>query len=108
MLAESSLERVLEAATEVKPEVIVIDSIQVMQSSTVDSAPGGVSQVRECAGILTCFAKTSGVVLIMVGHVTKDSSIAGPMTLSHMVDAQIMLSSTDDARYRLSRSLRSA
>lgn len=103
MLAESSLERVLEAAAEVKPDVIVIDSIQVMQSSTVDSAPGGVSQVRECAGILTCFAKTSGVVLIMVGHVTKDSSIAGPMTLSHMVDAQIMLSSTDDARFRLMR-----
>lgn len=103
MLADSSVERVLEAAESEKPSIIVIDSIQVMQSATVEAAPGGVSQVRECAGILTCFAKTSGVVLVMVGHVTKDSSLAGPMTLSHMVDAQIMLSSTEDARYRLMR-----
>jgi DNA repair protein RadA/Sms len=103
MLAESSVERVLDAAESEKPDIVVIDSIQVMQSATVDAAAGGVSQVRECAGILTCFAKTSGVVLIMVGHVTKDSAIAGPMTLSHMVDTQIMLSSTEDARYRLMR-----
>jgi DNA repair protein RadA/Sms len=103
MLAESSVERVLEAAQQVRPEVVVIDSIQVMQVAGVDAAPGGVSQVRESAATLTAFAKTSGVVLIMVGHVTKDQSLAGPMTLSHMVDTQVMLSSTEDARYRLMR-----
>ncbi|GFO67514.1 DNA repair protein RadA [Geomonas limicola] len=103
MLAESSVERVLEAAQAERPEVVVIDSIQVMQSAGLDAAPGGVSQVRESAATLTCFAKTSGVVLIMVGHVTKDQALAGPMTLSHMVDTQIMLSSTEDARYRLMR-----
>jgi len=103
MLAESSVERVLEAAAAERPEVVVIDSIQVMQAAGVEAAPGGVSQVRESAAALTCYAKTSGVVLIMVGHVTKDSSLAGPMTLSHMVDTQIMLSSTEDARYRLMR-----
>jgi DNA repair protein RadA/Sms len=103
MLAESSVERVLEAAAAERPEVIVIDSIQVMQVAGVDAAPGGVSQVRESAGTLTCYAKTSGVVLILVGHVTKDQSLAGPMTLSHMVDTQIMLSSSEDARYRLMR-----
>jgi DNA repair protein RadA/Sms len=103
MLAESSVERVLEAAAAERPEVIVIDSIQVMQATGVDAAPGGVSQVRESAATLTCYAKTSGVVLVMVGHVTKDQSLAGPMTLSHMVDTQIMLSSSEDARYRLMR-----
>ncbi len=103
MLAESSVEEVLEAAKSERPEVVVIDSIQVMQSAALEAAPGGVSQVRECAAALTCYAKTSGVVLIMVGHVTKDQSLAGPMTLSHMVDTQVMLSSTEDSRYRLMR-----
>jgi len=103
MLAESSVERVLEAAGVELPEVIVIDSIQVMHVAGVDAAPGGVSQVRESAATLTSFAKRSGVVLILVGHVTKDQSLAGPMTLSHMVDTQVMLSSTEDARYRLMR-----
>ncbi|GFO53496.1 DNA repair protein RadA [Geomonas sp. Red276] len=103
MLAESSVERVLEAASAENPQVVVIDSIQVMQVAGVEAAPGGVSQVRESAATLTCYAKTSGVVLIMVGHVTKDQALAGPMTLSHMVDTQIMLSSTEDARYRLMR-----
>lgn len=103
MLAETSVERVLEAAASESPQVVVIDSIQVMQASGVDAAPGGVSQVRESAATFTNYAKTSGVVLIMVGHVTKDQSLAGPMTLSHMVDTQIMLSSTEDARYRLMR-----
>jgi len=103
MLAESSVERVLEAAGAERPEVIVIDSIQVMHVAGVEAAPGGVSQVRESAATLTCYAKTYGVVLILVGHVTKDQSLAGPMTLSHMVDTQVMLSSTEDARYRLMR-----
>jgi len=103
MLAESSVERVLEAAAIERPEVIVIDSIQVMHVDGVDAAPGGVSQVRESAATLTCFAKTTGTVLILVGHVTKDQALAGPMTLSHMVDTQVMLSSTEDARYRMMR-----
>jgi DNA repair protein RadA/Sms len=103
MLAETQVERVLDAAASEGPQVVVIDSIQVMQAAGVDAAPGGVSQVRESAATFTNYAKTSGVVLIMVGHVTKDQSLAGPMTLSHMVDTQIMLSSTEDARYRLMR-----
>lgn len=103
MLAESSVERILEAAAAERPEVMVIDSIQVMHVASLEAAPGGVSQVRESAATLTCYAKTSGTVLILVGHVTKDQSLAGPMTLSHMVDTQVMLSSTEDARYRLMR-----
>ena len=103
MLAETSVERICELADREQPELMVIDSIQVMYCDGVDSAPGGVAQVRECAALLTHYAKRTQVVLLMVGHVTKDQSIAGPMTLSHIVDTQIMLASTDDARYRIMR-----
>jgi len=103
MLAETSVEKVREIAEREKPEVIVIDSIQVMYVEDADSAPGGVTQVRESAACLTRYVKNNGIVLLMIGHVTKDQSLAGPMTLSHIVDTQIMLSSTDDSRYRLMR-----
>ena len=103
MLTETSVDQVCEIADQVKPEVIVIDSIQVMYVEGVDSAPGGVTQVRESAGCLTRYVKNRGIVLVMIGHVTKDQSLAGPMTLSHIVDTQIMLTSTEDSRYRLMR-----
>lgn len=103
MLAETSVELVCETVAAEKPAVLVIDSIQVMYVDGVDSAPGGVSQVRESAAHLARYAKNHNIVLLMVGHVTKDQSLAGPMTLSHIVDTQIMLSSTEDSRYRLMR-----
>ncbi len=103
MLAETSVEQVCEIADREKPEVIVIDSIQVMYVEGADSAPGGVTQVRESAACLTRYVKNHGIVLLMIGHVTKDQSLAGPMTLSHIVDTQIMLSSSEDSRYRLMR-----
>ncbi|MGV6859083.1 MAG: DNA repair protein RadA [bacterium] len=104
MLAETSVETICSVAEEVSPRILVIDSIQVMHTEASESAPGSVSQVRECAAYLTQFAKHSGVSIFMVGHVTKDQSLAGPMTLSHIVDAQVLLSSTDDARFRILRS----
>lgn len=103
MLAETSVQQICEILDEEKPEVVIIDSIQVMYTSDTDSAPGSVSQVRESASFLTQYAKRSGVSFFMVGHVTKDQSLAGPMTLSHIVDAQVVLSSTDDARFRVLR-----
>jgi DNA repair protein RadA/Sms len=103
MLGETSVEQVCEIAKTEMPQIIVIDSIQVMYVENVDSAPGGVAQVRESAALLTRYAKNNNVVVLMVGHVTKDQSLAGPMTLSHIVDTQIMLTSTEDARYRLMR-----
>jgi DNA repair protein RadA/Sms len=84
--------------------VLIIDSIQVMHTVGSDSAPGSVSQVRESASYLTQYAKKNNVSIFMVGHVTKDQSLAGPMTLSHIVDAQVILAATDDARYRVLRS----
>ena len=103
MLAETSAENVVAVAEQEKPGIIVIDSIQVMYMNGVDSVPGGVAQVKESAAFLTRFAKRSGTVLLIVGHVTKDNSLAGPMTLSHIIDTQIMLGNTDDSRFRMMR-----
>jgi DNA repair protein RadA/Sms len=103
MLGETSVERILAVCASENPEILVIDSIQVMCCDSLDAVPGGVAQVRECAAVLTQFAKRNGMVVLIVGHVTKDQTVAGPMTLSHIVDTQIMLASTDDSRYRILR-----
>ncbi|MEO1880096.1 MAG: DNA repair protein RadA [Methylococcales bacterium] len=103
MLAETSVQRICDCLALEKPALVIIDSIQVMYSIDSDSAPGSVSQVRESASYLTQYAKRNNVSVFMVGHVTKDQSLAGPMTLSHIVDVQVVLSSTDDSRYRIMR-----
>jgi len=103
MLAETSVEEICRVVDEEKPQIVVIDSIQVVHTISSQSAPGSVSQVRESAAKLTHYAKETGTAILMVGHVTKDQSLAGPMTLSHIVDAQVILSSTDDTRYRILR-----
>lgn len=103
MLAETSVARICEVLNDVAPRILVIDSIQVMYTPDCDSAAGSVSQVRESASYLTQYAKQHDVSILMIGHVTKDHSLAGPMTLSHIVDTQVMLSSTDDARFRVLR-----
>lgn len=103
LLAETSVSQICQAVEEERPQVVIIDSIQVMYTPDCESAPGSVSQVRESASILTQFAKRTGTAFLMVGHVTKDQSLAGPMTLSHIVDAQVVLSTTDDARFRVLR-----
>ncbi|MCK5354110.1 MAG: DNA repair protein RadA, partial [Methyloprofundus sp.] len=103
MLTETSVQRICEVLDEIKPRILVIDSIQVMHTQTSESTPGSVSQVKESASYLTQYAKQNNVSVFMVGHVTKDQSLAGPMTLSHIVDTQLILASTDDARYRVLR-----
>lgn len=103
MLAETSISSICNTLDEVKPQILVIDSIQVMQTPMSESAPGSVSQVKECASYLTQYAKKNAVSIFMVGHVTKDQSLAGPMTLSHIVDTQLILATTDDVRFRVLR-----
>jgi DNA repair protein RadA/Sms len=103
MLAETDVQSILIAAQQVAPKLLVVDSIQVMHMSDVASAPGSVTQVRECAAVLTRFAKQTGTVLLLVGHVTKDGSLAGPKVLEHMVDCSIMIEGSDDSRYRTLR-----
>ena len=104
MLAETSVQSICNCVDVEKPDLLIIDSIQVMHTADSDTAPGSVSQVRESASYLTQYAKRNNVSIFMVGHVTKDQSLAGPMTLSHIVDTQIVLSTTDDARFRVMRS----
>lgn len=103
MLAETSVQQICEVLDQEQPQVVIIDSIQVMYTPDCESAPGSVSQVRESASLLTQYAKRNDIAIFMVGHVTKDQSLAGPMTLSHIVDAQVVLSSTDDSRFRVLR-----
>lgn len=104
MLSETSVEQVCHLAQTEKPAVIVIDSIQVMHVAEVQSAPGSVSQVREAAAQLTRFAKQQGIVVLMVGHVTKEGALAGPKVLEHCIDCSIMLDGDSDNRYRMLRS----
>ena len=103
MLAETSVEAIVQHAEQHKPSVLVIDSIQVVHRSEIQSAPGSVSQVRESAAYLTRYAKQSNTILILVGHVTKDGSLAGPKVLEHMIDCSVMLESSDDSRFRMLR-----
>ncbi len=103
MLSATDVDMVITGAERVKPRLLVVDSIQVMHHSDVQSAPGSVSQVRESAALLTRYAKQSSTVLILVGHVTKDGSLAGPKVLEHMIDCSIMLEGSHDSRFRTLR-----
>ncbi|BEU02034.1 DNA repair protein RadA [Agarivorans sp. OAG1] len=103
LLAETSVEQIGQVALEVKPKMMVIDSIQVMHMADIQSAPGGVSQVRESAAWLTRFAKQHNIAMFMVGHVTKDGSLAGPKVLEHCIDCSIMLEGDADGRFRTLR-----
>lgn len=104
MLSETSVEAVCQTAGELKPKVMVIDSIQVMHMADIQSAPGSVAQVRESAADLTRFAKQTGTVLFLVGHVTKDGTLAGPKVLEHMIDCSLQLEGSSDSRFRTLRS----
>lgn len=106
ILSQTNVETVTDTAKALMPKILVIDSIQVMHAPDVESAPGSVSQVRESAAWLTRFAKQTGTVLILVGHVTKDGSLAGPKVLEHMIDASVMLESSGDSRFRTLRAIK--
>ncbi len=104
VMAQTNVESIIATWEEIKPRLIVIDSIQVMYLSEVDSAPGGVSQVRESASVLIQQAKKTNTILLLVGHVTKEGNLAGPRVLEHMIDCFVMLDGEQDARYRTLRS----
>ena len=106
VLAEIQLEKVLAALLAQAPDVAVIDSIQTVYSEALQSAPGSVAQVRECAAQLTRFAKTSGTSLMFVGHVTKEGAIAGPRVLEHMVDSVLYFEGDTHSSFRLVRAIK--
>ena len=106
LLSEISLERIVSTVGAEKPSVLVIDSIQTLYTEQLQSAPGSVAQVRECAAQLTRLAKQSGLTLIMIGHVTKDGTLAGPRVLEHMVDTVLYFEGESHSSYRLIRAFK--
>jgi DNA repair protein RadA/Sms len=106
MLAEIQLERILAMMAETRPEIVVIDSIQTMYSDALQSAPGSVGQVRECAAQLTRQAKRLGLATVLVGHVTKDGAIAGPRVLEHIVDTVLYFEGDTHSNFRLVRAIK--
>lgn len=106
ILAENSLEAILTHASALTPRVMVVDSIQTVWTSSLESAPGSVSQVRESAGKLMLLAKGSGIPVFIVGHVTKDGSIAGPRVLEHMVDTVLYFEGDGSHPFRILRAVK--
>ncbi|MDF7675924.1 DNA repair protein RadA [Neisseriaceae bacterium ESL0693] len=106
LLAEIRIEAISSALIQHKPRVVVIDSIQTMYSENITSAPGSVSQVRECAAQLTRLAKQHGISMLLVGHVTKDGAIAGPRVLEHMVDTVLYFEGDTHSSYRMIRAIK--
>jgi DNA repair protein RadA/Sms len=106
LLAETQLERILAALDSGKPRVAVIDSIQTLWSETLQSAPGSVAQVRECAAQLTRHAKRAGTALFMIGHVTKEGAIAGPRVLEHIVDTVLYFEGDPHSSFRMVRAVK--
>lgn len=103
---ETKIEDIFSFAQELNPALLVIDSIQTMFTESVSSAPGSVGQVRECAAILIYFAKSTGIPLIIVGHITKDGTLAGPRVLEHMVDTVLYFDGESHANHRLIRAIK--
>lgn len=106
VLCETVLEKIFEHVREVAPQLVVIDSIQTIATDAVESSPGSVSQVRECAAALLRFAKTSGIPVILIGHINKEGSLAGPKILEHIVDTVIQFEGAQHDVYRMLRSMK--
>ena len=106
LLAEINLEKILSTLQTEKPQVAVIDSIQTLWSDQLSSAPGSVAQVRECAAQLTRLAKTAGITVILVGHVTKEGALAGPRVLEHIVDTVLYFEGDTHSSFRLVRAFK--
>ncbi|MCE2502918.1 MAG: DNA repair protein RadA [Chlorobi bacterium] len=103
LLAETNLELITDAIGTVRPEVVVVDSIQTIYHPRIESAPGSVSQVRECTAMLMRLAKDRGIAIFVVGHVTKEGAIAGPKVLEHMVDTVLQFEGERTHLYRILR-----
>lgn len=106
ILCETSLEAIFDEIKECKPQMVVIDSIQTIATDDVDSSPGSIAQVRECAAALLRFAKTSGVPVMLIGHINKEGTIAGPKILEHIVDTVVQFEGDQHYTYRILRSIK--
>lgn len=106
ILCETNLDEILKHVKKVSPQLLVIDSIQTIFSEALESSPGSVSQVRECASTLLKFAKQSGTPVLLIGHITKEGSLAGPKVLEHMVDAVLQFEGDQHYLYRILRGVK--
>ncbi len=106
ILSETNVQNIFKQAEEVQPTLLVIDSIQTLYSSQIESSPGSISQVRECTAQLLRYAKTSNVPVFLIGHITKEGSLAGPKVLEHMVDAVLQFEGDRNHVYRLLRTIK--
>lgn len=100
---ETNIEKILETIKKFLPEIIIIDSIQTVNSENLSSLPGTISQIRQCTMLLQEYAKTAGIPVILIGHINKDGEIAGPMSLEHIVDAVLQFEGDNNHYYRLLR-----
>lgn len=103
IMAETSLERILDSATELQPEVVVVDSIQTIGTETIEASIGSLSQVRECAARILQYAKEKNIPFIIVGHINKEGSLAGPKVLEHIVDTVLQFEGDQHYVYRILR-----
>ncbi len=106
VLCETSLEQIFEQIAEVQPDLVVVDSIQTISTETVDSSPGSLSQIRECAAALLKYAKTGGVSILLIGHITKEGTLAGPKVLEHIVDTVLQFEGDQHYMYRILRGIK--
>ncbi|MBY0487566.1 MAG: DNA repair protein RadA [Flavobacteriaceae bacterium] len=106
ILTETKTQNIFRQIQEIEPEIVIIDSIQTLHTDYIESSPGSISQIRECTAELIKFAKESNVPVILIGHITKDGSIAGPKILEHMVDTVLQFEGDRNHVYRILRSLK--
>ncbi|MCF6766130.1 DNA repair protein RadA [Thiotrichales bacterium 19S3-7] len=106
LMAETNIESIIHVFEEHKPDVMIIDSIQTMATEMLQSAPGGVAQVRESTAILTRLAKEKNCAIFLIGHVTKTGEVAGPRVLEHIVDVVVLIEGQNDGRYRVMRAVK--
>jgi len=106
ILSETNTNKILKHAQNLRPSLVIIDSIQTLSSPHIDSMPGSVSQVRECAGELQRFAKEEHIPVFLIGHITKEGSIAGPKLLEHIVDAVLQFEGDRNYTYRILRTIK--
>ena len=102
-VSETRVEAIAAMVEQIKPALVVVDSVQVMQVESLSGAPGSVGQVRESAAQLTRLAKATGVIVLLVGHVTKEGALAGPKVLEHIIDASLLLEGDSGGRFRTLR-----
>lgn len=106
IITETNTQKIFQHAKELQPQLVIIDSVQTVYTDSIESTPGSVSQIRECAAEMQRYAKENGVSVVLVGHITKDGSIAGPKVLEHIVDVVLQFEGDNNYLYRLLRTLK--